>query len=863
MVSDLSGEWRVYSKDGSIDTKIMLPGSSCEAKIGTKQEYYEDFAKEHFRAPRERYEYIGELFYEREIEIPDTNEEMDVSIFLERVNMASKLYIDDVQIGRGIIGLSTPHIYKISGRFDSKKQPLIENLSGFHKLTIAVDNSDLLTMADMASGYSVDTGGYWNGIIGRMELRCKPVYNIDSVQVFVRDGMCEVRTVTFSDRHEPMKVFPATLQYVVSDDNGNEISSNLQSIELFTTKQRNHYSFRLPKGLKTWDEFDRNLYTMTVTLKCCDCVDEMATLFAIRKLYVQDKKFYLNDRRISLRGTINCAQYPLTGYPPMDKESWKHDFSIYRDLGLNHVRFHAWCPPEAAFRAADELGMYLQVEMPLWLNKDVTPWELGDDEWHSLYYRDEALKISETYGNHPSFMFFSNGNENIGDFSLLETITAETKAVDDRRLYTLTSNFDHPLSPYEDYQSAFEINHKRVRIQTKHAEVAVASDVDYSEVIKESKVPVISFEVGQYSIYPDVDCVCKYTGNMLPVNFDLIGKVMKKNGVYDKLNDYMKASANLSIMLYKEDLEAFMRTENMGGIQLLSLVDYTGQSTATVGMLDIFHNIKPGIDADYWKSFCGEVVPLFKAKRCFLNTEKLEADLMLYDFSNNRIDKPVYTVSFVTGGKTVLTKTYKGLKPHLSVELDCFTGNCEVTVFVSVEGNGRTYTNSWKIYVFADNEDYVDAKLIDSKEKLVRAGEEGGVYIATPQAFPDEEFSKNSFVPVFWSPVHFKTTRPTGAMIDNTHGIFADFPTGKYLNYQWKTLIDKSVTMDINDRKDFKGIVEMVPNFADSRRRSPLCEFKYGKADIIFCGFDLSVREPATDAFRRSLFEYVNRAKEN
>jgi hypothetical protein len=313
--------------------------------------------------------------------------------------------------------------------------------------------------------------------------------------------------------------------------------------------------------------------------------------------------------------------------------------SNIKEFGLNHIRFHAWCPPEAAFIAADRLGLYLLVEMPLWLNRDVVDYEFGDEDVHETYYMREARRIRKAYGNHPSFMMFSNGNENMGDFALLEDCIEQIKGNDKRCLYTLTSNFDHPVHPCEDYLSAFEMGHTAARIQFLHDKVAQDTSLTYDEVVDKIPVPVVSFEVGQYCVYPDVDIIKQYTGNMNPVNFDAIKKRMEEKGVYCRLNDYIKASGDLAAKLYKEDIEAVLRTQNFGGIELLSISDYTGQSTATVGMLDVFYNDKGVVDKKWWRGFCNEVVPLFSAKRIFYTNENLKGNFMLYDYGrqkNNR-----------------------------------------------------------------------------------------------------------------------------------------------------------------------------------------------------------------------------------
>ncbi len=380
-VIDLSGEWRVSYPDGSAAGVIALPGSSCEAKIGKENVFADVYEKSVVRAPIERYEYIGPLFYEREIYIPEDASNSHISVFFERVNIASKLWIDDVQIGRGVVSLSTPHVYELSDRVDSTGKLLFESLTGKHTIKVEVDNSNLLNLGDMSSGYSVDTQGYWNGIIGRMELQIRPKDFIEEVQVYPSEAGLDVATVTISDRHVPMGIKEATLEYTLTLPDGRVKNMISQKIELFSKRQRNHFSIGLNSDEKIfWDEFSTGLYSLNVKLVSGENEDIYTQEFGYRTISVSDKKFFINDRAISLRGTINCAQYPLTGYPPMDIKTWLKHFKVFKDNGLNHVRCHAWCPPEAAFEAADRLGIYLSVEMPLWLNRDVAPMELGDDE---------------------------------------------------------------------------------------------------------------------------------------------------------------------------------------------------------------------------------------------------------------------------------------------------------------------------------------------------------------------------------------------------------------------------------------------------------------------------------------------------
>lgn len=836
---DISGLWEYMTVDSYMwKAGFKLPGSTCENGIGIKREYYTEFSSDAVRAPREKYEYIGPLYVKREIEIPKTWEQKHITLFLERVNIATSVKLDGRNVGRRITELSAPHIHELSGI-----------TAGRHELMICIDNRNLLNIDVMASGYSVDTQGFWNGIAGAVELRCEENTRLGNINVYPDDKGITVKVTEISQTYSPTQRNDAEITLSVIDPNGCGLGDKTFKRKLYNSKQPDYYRYDIESPMR-WDEFDPYLYTLKVSYRCNGVEDTKLIHFGIRTIRREGKKLVLNGRQISLRGTTDCAQFPLTGYPQTDIEYWRKKLSTVKEYGLNHVRFHAWCPPEAAFAAADELGVYVLAEMPLWLNYDVCALEVGDDSHHSSYYQNEAVVISDTYGNHPCFIMFSNGNENMGDFELLERITKQIKAYDQRRIYTVTSNFDHPILPCEDYLCAFETGGKRVRIQTMHDFAAQATCLDYSEAVAKTPVPIISFEVGQYCSYPNVDICEKYTGNILPTNFDIIRKKMKEKGVYNRLSEYIKASGDISVKLYKEDIEAALRTRDLGGIELLSLTDYTGQGTATVGILDVFNSSKGLISPDEWRGFCDSVVPLFKAKRIFKNTETLHAVLDLYDFGRDAIASPLYEVRIYNGSS--LFYAIDTRENTVDIPLD----RIKTSSLLRVEVTVAAHKNSWRIFVFAENKTKKKATFIRTRAELARIIKDGGRAIVTSELF--DAAKDGSFIPVFWSPVFFPTPAQCGAMIDCSHPIFKSFPTEKYQDYQWKTLFENSKNIDIAAfGYDVKPIIEIVPNFVDNTPTSPLFETQIGKAELLFCGFKLDIDDVTVSCFKNALEEYM------
>lgn len=854
-VIDLSGEW-LYETDEQDcgifqkfyernlkNTGFRLPGSSCENKVGVKQEYYEEYSKEAVRAPRERYEYIGPLWLQRKFTVPEKFASKRARLFMERVNIASDLWIDGEKVERQIIELSAPHIFTIAKGL----------AAGEHTITLRIDNRNLLSLNDMASGYSIDTQGYWNGAVGRIEMQFSEDYFLEDIQVYPDENGIGIKLTEVCKQYAPSKTTKAFLEITVTTPEGEKLRTERYEKDLYCSHQVEYLRYDID-DIEWWDEFSPKMYSLHVKYECEGVVDEKDVRFGMRIIKTADKKLILNGRQIALRGTIDCAQYPLTGYPPTDIDIYRENFKIIKSYGLNHVRFHAWCPPECAFEAADELGLYVSVEMPMWLNKDIGELELGEDCIHRDYFTREALVISKTYGNHPSFIMFSNGNENMGDFGILDDITKQIKACDNRRIYTLTSNFDHPILPCEDYLCAFDAGGHRIRIQGLYDDIANHTRNDYSSAVNDVSVPIISFEVGQYCVYPDVDITEKYTGNMMAVNFDIIRKSMKKAGVYDKRNDYIKASGRFALLLYKEDIESALRTKNFGGFELLSICDYTGQSTATVGMLDIFYKEKGFTNAKEFRGFCDCVVPLFKADRVFVNRDTVDAQLDLYDFGKNRIDDPVFELSVYSGDSLVYEAKTK--ERNISIPIDNIKKPAMLKVCVAVDG----HENSWDIFVFDDSDSVPEIKTISDREDIKNIIENGGTAVITPQCL--KKPIDGNFVPVFWSPVHFPTDQACGAMIDSGHSIFSSFPTDDYLNYQWKELMEHAKCAEIMGMgKEFSAIIETVPNYVNNNPCSPLFEICVGKAKLLFCGFDFDRNDAITNQLKRSIYEYITSDK--
>lgn len=831
-IIDLTGSWSCEYGE------FVLPGSANDNKIGKEQQHYSTFTKEAVRAPRQKYEYTGEIFIEREIELEKDYTDMYAELFMERVNMCSALWIDGKKVGRDKIELSAPHRYDISEYMTQ----------GRHTLRIKLDNSNLLNIHEMASGYSVDTQDYWLGIIGKFEIRVMPRLHISYIRIFTEGNTVKASLCVNSHCKGCDEKCSFKIRLTVTTPTGETLETKEYDCTVRNRREILDLAYTIDGEIKTWDEFNPELYSLRAELIYNDISEEYTDTFGFRKIEVQGKHMLINGKRISLRGTTDCAIFPLTGYPPTDTEYWIKHFGIMKEYGLNYVRCHAWCPPDAAFKAADKLGIYLSIEMPLWLNYDVCPLDTGADDIHKYYFTNEALEISKTYGNHPSFIMFSNGNELLGDHEMLEYITTQIKAVDNRRLYTMTSNFIHSIRPCEDYFCAFEAADKRIRLQIFYNETAESTCLTYDDAIDETPIPVVSFEIGQYCMYPDTDVIEKYTGNMVPVNFETIKNEMICKGVYSKRDRYIKASGKFAALMYKEEIEAAMRTMDMAGFGLLGLLDYTGQYTATIGLLDVFGDNKGIISAEEFKHFCNDVVPLIKMKRMYKTGDMFSAQALLYDFGRTPQESQPFTLEMYNGDKLIYSAESTG---DFEFKLDFITETSKIKVVLRY----GEYYNSWNIFVY-DGKLTSGAKIYTNISDIDFTRNEKAVVLATEENLKNP--LKGDFRATFWSPVFFDTDRTSGLWCNASHHVFDKFPTDEFVDFQWKEPMDRSVSVELSKLPDgFDVLLEPIPNFCTNIQRTPLFEAKVGNMDILFCGFDFSADDPANMALKNSICEYV------
>ncbi len=856
-----------FGDDVSLDTEWT--GNIIDQSWFTAQEYEKYRQPGNVKVPfwlQPDKHYVGPAWYQREMTIPDAWGGKRITLSLERCHWETTVWVDGARIGSAD-SLSTPHVYDLTGKLAPRK----------HVLTVRVDNRVKIGVGVTAHSVSDHTQSNWNGIVGDVSLRATPRVWIDDMQVYpdVENGTAHVAVAVGNATDKPAE---GTLTVrATCGDHG----PPARRVPFAVREKGGTIELDLPMGsdVRLWDEFSPSLYRLTATLEGPGGGDEAAVTFGMREFTGEGTQFAVNGRRIFLRGTLECCIFPLTGYPHTDVASWTRIFEAIKEHGLNHMRFHSWCPPEAAFAAADQQGVYLHVECAAWSNQGST---IGDGKPIDRFIYDESERILQAYGNHPSFCMLAYGNEPAGknQKEFLGELVEHWKSKDPRRLYTSAAGW--PIIPESQFHStpAPRIHAwgsgLACRVNARPPETVT----DYGDFIAQYEVPVVSHEIGQWCVYPNFDEMKKYTGVLKAKNFEIFRDTLEANHMLDQARDFLIASGRLQTLCYKEEIESALRTPGMGGFQLLDLHDFPGQGTALVGVLDPFWEGKGYVSADEYRGFAGATVPLAgMTKRIWTSDETFEAEVELAHFGPDDPTgvEPRWVILDARGrelfsGRFPIDKIPTGGLTRLGkvqVPLESAASAARWTIEVALPGT--PYRNAWDFWVYPaelPTEAPDDVLVVDRwNEQAAARLERGGkvLLLTAPGSVKGDAHGKipPGFSSIFWNTAWTRRQPPhtLGILCDPSHPALAEFPTRSHSDWQWWDLVTKSQIMILNEMPArLRPMVQVIDDWFTNRRLGLVFEARVGEGKLLVCSIDLEsdlANRPVARQMRRSLLRYM------
>ena len=838
---DVGQSYRWY--ETKLDEIARLPGSLDENCLGELNLVNDDLS-----GLSRKVRYTGVAWFSKEIDLPNEMVGASLHLTLERCHWFSDAWLDGIPLGRQD-SLSVPHRFKL---------PPISR-SGIHRLTLRVDNTPHIPIGRIGHALTDWTQTNWNGVIGTMEIAHATIpiedlrVSANSNSLFISGTATETGELAVKLRSGDQSLLQ-TAKCLAGD-----------KIELQLDGSK----------FGNWTPDDPQLVDVSIGLNG----RKLERQIGFRSIRCEGKSIILNDDPLFLRGTLECCVFPKTGYPPTKVEDWKIVFAQAKAFGLNHIRFHSWCPPEAAFQAADQLGLVLQVELPVWTGL----WAISSDPKLFDFCRQEAHRILREYGHHASFLMFALGNEIsfYGSEPLVDDLLTELKSIYPNLIYTFSAQGTH-LSPACDFyvqadngkpgpenlplrgSTWFGVGSRFDRDQPN---TSVTCDAAASQFDR----PVISHEVAEWAVFPDVHHAKRYNGVLEARNFQTIARMLEKRGMLDQAPDFVRASGKLSAQLYKEEIETLLRTHGLAGYQLLGLTDFPGQGTATIGMLDAFWQEKGFIDAGTFRQFCASTVPLLK------------------------VDKFVWTEGEIFTGQCQVFHAGKATESSLSWRvLDESGGVCQSGTFGSHELDGSGVStvgllqfplgtlrsparywleligdpvgmNRWPFWLLPQavaqeslKEIFVAPFFRQDVREALNHGRSVWLRINPSRIWSG---IPGRFAPAFWSPIHFKEQVGTmGTLIESAHPAFSQFPTEDHSDWQWWDILTRSKALVLNELPlEFGPLLQVIDRYERNDKLGTLFEAQVGNGKLFVSAIDFESTEgrPATIQLERSIRAYL------
>ena len=766
--------------------------------------------------------------------------------------------------------VSTPHVFEVTDCL----------AVGRNEVSLCCDNSyptwphDAIVYSSAATD---ETQTNWNGLLGYVRLRFEAPQFIAGIRVHPGQNAADVTLEV--DCAAP---YAGTLRIT------SPAFQTEQTIHVDLPAGRHEVRFSqvaLAPGAKRWDEGEGNLHEVTAEGAR---LEPVTIRFGLRTFGVRQGRLMLNDRRFFLRSEANCCVFPETGHMPMDQASWKAILTTYASYGINCMRFHSHCPPEAAFAAADEMGMMMQPELSHW-----NPRTAFEDDRSWAYFPLEMRQILRTYANHPSFVMMTWGNELAAGplgHARMNQMLEEARALDSTRLYAEGSNNHYGAlgaDPASDFHTCAGVFAEPMRATSAGMrgylnESYPAATAQFDAVVATLRAPkgkagadattfngaVFSFEVGQFELLPDFDEWDTHAGVTRPDNFDHIRERVVQAGWMPEWKRRVEATGELSLLGYREEVEAVLRSEALSGISLLGLQDFPGQGTALVGMLNAHLQPKPFAFAqpERFRAFLSDVVPLvLLGKYTYLAAERLQAEVKLANHGKSLLTARG-EVRLLDGETLLATQALPeqavpagrlASLGTIDLPLPDFLEPRRLDVQVVV----GTATCRYPIWVYPDADVTCppDVLVTASAEEAFQALAAGRKVLLDPPATA-EKFPRSirtQFTTDFWSVGTFAEQEGfMGCLVDPSHPVFAGFPTEFQSNWQWWPMCQgRAMILP----PDVKPLVTALDCYARMRHMGLLVEARVGEGRLVVSSMGMQEKRmyPEVRALLQSILNYM------
>jgi hypothetical protein len=406
--------------------------------------------------------------------------------------------------------------------------------------------------------------------------------------------------------------------------------------------------------------------------------------------------------------------------------------------------------------------------------------------------------------------------------------------------------------------------------------------LDYSRGLRNSTIPALGHEVGQWCAYPDFDVIKKFTGYLQPGNYEIWRDFAAEHGVLAENKQLAHASGEFQVQCYKQEIEANLRTKGLSGIQLLDLHDYLGQGGALIGVLDTFWQPKGYVTAEEFHRFCAPVVVLARMRNYVYRTsDTFSIPVEIANYSGGPITgaAPYWKIVDLSGnvaaqgtldGRDI--PIGKGISlGTITTDISKLTAPREYKLVVGLTGPTPTIENDWNFWLYSDQIDAsAPANILvtnDWKDAQATLAKGGNVLFTPPAAMLDATCPPLANRPIFWNRVMNNTGRglsPTGflgLLVDAKSPALAEFPTQDFCDWQWTDLVSGKVNgINVEDAPpQLQPTVQVIDDWNRGYKLGLIFECKVGAGKLLVSAINLQgdLQSSVAKQLRRSLLDYA------
>lgn len=337
---------------------------------------------------------LGALWYRRRITLPKGDWDR-ATLTLQGARFSPSVFVNGVEVSHKDGGMA-PTRHQLTGA--NIKPGVTTTLEISLASLSALDPQDASVVPEPDRWRSDNSSGLWDSVSLHLSKeatlsRVTPFTNFDQRSL-------RVNWETEGARAESVRV-------ELLDDKGSVILSGQGA----ASGSAGSVLLKLGPEIEMWSTEKPKLYRLRVMLLGkTGLLDTYEQSYGLRQFETRDKRFYLNDEPIELRG-VSVVWHRFLRDPAAPDIAWdtawfrRNIMEREKELGANYLRFHLGLPPEVLLDECDRDGLLVQFEWPFFHGIQASVASMRE-QWRA--WMDVAMR-------HPSVVLIHAWNETDAD----------------------------------------------------------------------------------------------------------------------------------------------------------------------------------------------------------------------------------------------------------------------------------------------------------------------------------------------------------------------------------------------------------------------------------------------------------------